>query len=200
MVVRVARQGIKPTRVDPGTYLDSSDEALMLMFQAGDDLAFHALLERHIGLFWRVVKTVFGTVAEIDDLIQDIHLTLWKNRQAWQPGKAKFSTWLYKVAFNRCVDIQRSRQIQLSGTSEFLAGQVVSTEKNPEENFTSHQLANELKKLLKELPGNQRLALELYYYEDIPLPTIADRLEISEVAARALIKRGKQQLRASFSV
>ncbi len=200
MVVRIAGQISRPARIDPAIYLSSTDEALMLMFQEGDDLAFHALLERHVGLLWRVVKTYFGAGADIDDLVQDLNLTLWQNKQAWQPGKARFSTWLYRVAANRCIDLLRKRQEPSAATSaDLLPEQMMARDLSAEDQMVRRQQAEEMKILLEALPENQKIALQLYYYEDASLPQIAGQLAISEVAARSLLKRGKQGLREKLS-
>ncbi len=200
MVVRIAGQSSRPARIDPSIYLSSSDESLMQMFQAGDDLAFHALLERHVGLLWRVAKNYFGAAAEIDDLVQDLHLTLWQNKHAWKPGVARFSTWLYRVAANRCIDLLRKRQEPGAGTgAELLPDQMLARDPSAEDQIVRRQQAEEMKILLEALPENQKIALQLYYYEDASLPQIAGRLAISEMAARSLLKRGKQGLREKLS-
>lgn len=200
MVVRIAGQGSRPHRIDPAIYLSSSDETLMQMFQQGDDLAFHALLERHVGILWRVTRTHFGPTADIDDLLQDLNLTLWQNKQAWQPGMARFSTWLYRVASNRCIDLLRKRQEPGAGTgAELLPEQMLARDPSAEDQIVRRQQAEEMKILLETLPENQKIALQLYYYEDASLAQIAGRLAVSEVAARSLLKRGKQGLRERLS-
>ena len=179
---------------DPNLYLRASDEMLVEMFQAGDSLAFHALQERHASLLWRVVRQYFGASADIDDLVQDISIVLWQNKTAWKPEAARFSTWLYRVAANRCIDILRSRkQLSHDGT---LLEQVQADTLSAHENLERLQLAQTLSDMLRELPQNQKQALELYYYEDVPVEDIARQLQVSELAARSLLKRGKQKLRA----
>lgn len=192
MVVRRASHPPK-TRPNPEFYLNSSDETLMQAFHAGDALAFHALIERHTGMLWKIARQYFGARAEIDDLIQDLTLALWQNKSAWQPGAAKFGTWLYKVASNRCIDLLRKREI-LSHDG-ILPDHLRSGEQTAEDAISHRQLAQQMKVLLDELPVNQKMALTYYYYEDADLPQIADYLSVSEQAARSLLKRGKQKLR-----
>lgn len=192
MAVRIA--GSSPaTRPDPAFYLGSSDEVLMQAFQSGDALAFHALLERHTGMLWKLARKYFGQAAEIDDLIQDLTLTLWQKRDAWKPGAAQFSTWLYRVASNRCIDVLRQKQV-LSHDG-ILPDHIATSSISAEANVERRQLSDHLGKLLAELPGNQKMALELFYYEEASVPQIASRLRVSELAARSLLKRGKQKLR-----
>lgn len=180
------------------SYEEASDEQLMLMFQADDFRAFDVLIHRHTGLIWRVVKQYLGSAHEVEDMIQEISLCLFQNRAAWQPsgganGGAKFSTWLYRVAVNRCIDILRQKKSiqQDAANSEAVPSSVPSAE----ERVAHQQLARHLSELLAELPLQQQRALRLYYYEEASMEQIASSLEVSELAARSLIKRGKQKLR-----
>lgn len=176
------------------SYGEASDEQLMLMFQADDFKAFDVLIHRHTGLIWRVVKQYLGSAHEVEDMIQEVSLSLFQNRTAWQPnGGAKFSTWLYRVAVNRCIDILRQKKSiqQDAANSEAVPSSVPSVE----ERVAHQQLARHLSELLAELPSQQQRALRLYYYEEASMEQIASSLEVSELAARSLIKRGKQKLR-----
>lgn len=192
MVVRIA--GAPPSvRPDPQFYLGSTDEVLMQAFQAGDALAFHALLERHKGMLWKIAGQFFGPRADIDDLVQDLTLTLWQKKNAWQPGLAQFSTWLYKVACNRCIDLSRKKQpLSCDGA---LPDYIPASSPTAEDQMVHRQQAEEMSRLLKELPDNQRRALQLFYYEEATVPQIAGHLAVTELAARSLLKRGKQNLR-----
>ncbi len=177
------------------SYEEASDEQLMLMFQADDFKAFDVLIHRHTGLIWRVVKQYLGSAHEAEDMIQEISLSLFQNRTAWQPnsGGAKFSTWLYRVAVNRCIDILRQKK---SIQKDIANGEAVpSSVPSAEERVENQQLARHLSELLSELPLQQQRALRLYYYEEASMDQIASSLEVSELAARSLIKRGKQKLR-----
>mgnify|MGYP001457333212 CR=1 FL=1 len=177
------------------SYEDASDEQLMLMFQADDFKAFDVLIHRHTGLVWRVVKQYLGSAHEVEDMIQEVSLSLFQNRAAWQPaGGAKFSTWLYRVAANRCIDILRQKKsIQQDAANS--GESVPSSVPSAEEKVAHKQLAKHLSGLLAELPLQQQRALRLYYYEEASMGQIAAKLDVSELAARSLIKRGKQKLR-----
>ena len=194
MAIRTVAETAPRRKIDPALYLDSSDEALMALFQAGDALAFYALLERHTGMVWKIARQFFGPRADMDDLVQDITLSLWQNKSAWKPGIARFSTWLYRVASNKCIDLLRQKQVLThDGISP---DDLVARTLGAEDNLVRHQQAEEIQRLLAELPLSQKLALTLYYYEEAGIGQIAERLEISELAARSLLKRGKQKLRS----
>jgi RNA polymerase sigma-70 factor (ECF subfamily) len=192
MVVRVI-----PGKAGAGlvtSYEKASDEQLMILFQNGDDRAFDCVMRRHTGLFWRLAKNYMGSAAEVDDLMQDVSLTLWQNRNSWSAGQGKFSTWLYRVIANRCIDLLRKKREETPG-DDGIAEHITALPATAEDDLGRQQIAILLDKVLKEMPSQQALALRLYYYEEATVPEIAGRMDVSEVAARSLIKRGKQSLR-----
>lgn len=194
MAIRTVSVAEPRRKVDPALYLESSDDALMAMFQSGDALAFYALLERHTGMVWKIARQYFGPRADIDDLVQEITLTLWQNKSAWTPGQARFSTWLYRVASNKCIDMLRQKRVLIH--DGILPDEIISRDAGAESHMVRQQQAAEMQRLLAELPLSQKLALTLYYYEEAGVPQIAQRLKVTEMAARSLLKRGKQKLRA----
>ncbi len=192
MTIRIADTPAKK----PQPTLDydrQTDEGLMELFQNGDALAFHFLIERHRGLIWAQVRKYFGPTAEVDDVMQDVCLSLWQNRASWKPGIAKFSTWLFRVVSNRCIDILRQKkEIATDSTFDHISSSLMSAEDRVSESQLSHHLSG----LLATLPAQQKTALKLFYYEDADIEQICSRMNLSDQAVRSLLKRGKQKLRS----
>lgn len=191
MTVRIASATERKELPDE-KYIHESDERLMAFFQSGDALAFHYLIERHRGLIWSQIRKYFGPYGDIEDVMQDVCLSLWQNRSSWKPGIAKFSTWLFRVVSNRCIDILRQKkEISTDSSFEHISSSIVSAEQVVSDNQTSHQLL----KLLADLPEQQKLALQLFYYEEAEIAQICEKMALSDQAVRSLLKRGKQKLR-----
>ncbi len=195
MTVRIAPKNAKAEKnqISADRYIRESDEGLMGLFQSGDALAFHYLIERHKGLIRVQVRKYFGAGADVEDIMQDICLSLWQNRMSWKPGVAKFSTWLFRVTANRCIDILRQKkEISTDSNFDHITSGIMSAEERMSESQTSVQLM----KLLTELPSQQQLALKMFYYEDANIGQICQKMSLSDQAVRSLLKRGKQKLRA----
>jgi RNA polymerase sigma-70 factor, ECF subfamily len=175
-------------------YHEAQDDDLMKLFQAGDDQAFQHLLQRHHGLMWRQVKQILGHVSDFDDIVQDISLSIWQRRKDWQAGQCKFSTWLYRIVTNRCIDYARTKKGKSMCALDDV--EILSERQSVEDHISHQQLSGQLKDLLHDLPHQQKLAMQLFYYEDQSVPDIAHALHVSEMAARSLLKRGRQNLRA----
>lgn len=172
---------------------NASEEDLLLQFQHGDEYALNELMARHRGVVWRVAKQYLGSFSEAEDLYQDILLSILQNPGCYQCGTAKFSSWLYRVAVNRCLDIVRSKGYI---TKQNTLDETIPTGlPNAEDNISRHEISTQLRDLLNILPHHQKTALYLYYYEDRNLAFISQSLSVTEGAARALIKRGREKLR-----
>ncbi len=192
MTIRIAPKTEKK-QISIERYIRESDEGLMSLFQAGDAMAFHYLIERHKGLIRLQVRKFFGANGDVEDITQDICLSLWQNRMSWKPGMAKFSTWLFRVTANRCIDLLRQKkEIVTDNNFEHVTSGIISAEERVSESQTSVQLL----KLLAELPVQQSIALKMFYYEDADIGQICQKMALSDQAVRSLLKRGKQKLRA----
>src|ERR1700733_8624655 len=83
------------------------DDALLDRLAANDEVAFRTLVERHIDRAYAIALRIVGNAADAEDVVQDTMLKVWTHRGRWQQGRAKFSTWLYRVVSNRCIDLHR---------------------------------------------------------------------------------------------
>lgn len=178
---------------------DVSDEELLVHVKLGNKSAYNLIVERYLTKLWRLGMSVFHNESEAEDAVQDVFLSLWQNRdtlKSEQDGGAKFSTWIYRVMLNRCIDIKRKRKPQ-TGTevleqvtddgNQSAESVMVETESN------GHLLAH-----LMGIPEKQRLAILLFYYDELSIKEISDKLSMNEPAVRSLLKRGRRTLKERF--
>jgi RNA polymerase sigma-70 factor (ECF subfamily) len=174
-------------------YAVAKDEDLMILAQHEDGKAFDMLMSRHTGLVWKLVKQYMGSLNDVDDIYQDICLTVWQKKNSWKPDIAKFSTWLYRIVTNRCIDLIRARKPQHHDDSLF--DDLESDIQRADDMILNKEIASTLKSCLSELPSQQQRALMMMYYDDHSISNICDRMMLSEDSVRSLLKRGKQKLR-----
>lgn len=123
--------------------------------------------------------------AVADDVAQDVMLRLWSNAGSFDPGRAKFSTWLYQIAYHRCIDELRRR----SRLSEW---------RPDEEEPVAAEGDNRkdaLAAALGRLPERQRSALVLTYYQGLANREVASMMGISVRALESLLVRARKALR-----
>lgn len=176
-----------PPRVRPR----DEDDVLMERLAQGDERAFRRLLERHIDRAFALALRILRNHTDAEDVVQDVMLKVWTQGGNWQSGQAKFSTWLYRVVTNRCLDLCRKpKTTDLENAPEVEDGQ-------PDAVATIHrgEINGLLEKAMSRLPEHQRVALILSYHDDLSNAEIAEILETTVQAVESLLKRGRQQLR-----
>lgn len=167
------------------------DEELLNRLALNDEAAFRTLVERHIDRAFGIALRIIGSRADAEDVVQDTMLKVWTHRGRWQHGRAKFSTWLYRVVTNRCIDLhRRPRTDNVDAVPEPADAQpdVVSTMQRDE---VTHMLED----AMRRLPEQQRVAVILSYHENMSNGEIAEVMDTTVAAVESLLKRGRQQLR-----
>ena len=171
--------------------VEDEDEELLNRLALNDEAAFRILVERHIDRAFGIALRIIGSRADAEDVVQDTMLKVWTHRGRWQHGRAKFSTWLYRVVTNRCIDLhRRPRTDNVDAVPEPADAQpdVVSTMQRDE---VTHMLEN----AMQRLPEQQRVAVILSYHENMSNGEIAEVMDTTVAAVESLLKRGRQQLR-----
>jgi RNA polymerase sigma-70 factor (ECF subfamily) len=173
------------------TPLGGDDDDLLERMRLDDVDAYRALVERHIDHAYAVAMRVLKNPADAEDVTQDAFVKAWVNRHRWDAGRAKFSTWLYRVIVNRCIDKQRLAKTEwLEEVAEPAAdfADAVTV-------IHRRRVYGRLEDALQRLPTQQRVALVLSYYEDMSNVEVADVMGTTVVAVESLLKRGRKRLR-----
>lgn len=172
----------------------ASDEALLARYAQGEPLAARALMERLAPLAYRLALRMLGDAAEAEDVAQDAMLRLWQSAEGWQPGGAKVSTWLYRVAANLATDrLRRRRAVPLDQVAEPADGRPGALD-----GLIEAERAAALEAAMAGLPERQRLAVALRHVEGLPNPQIADIMGIGVEAVESLTARGRRGLMAAL--
>lgn len=168
-----------------------TDDGLLKLIGAGNEAAFRLLVERHIDRGYAVAYRILRNASDAEDVVQDAFLQVWTKRANWQPGKAKFSTWLYRVVTNRCIDqLRRPKTETMENLPELedeTSDQMMSLAKQ--------EASDLLNAAIGRLPEQQRIALVLSYTDNLSNAEIAEIMETSVSAVEALLKRARQKLR-----
>ena len=170
---------------------EPSDDALLAAYASGDLSAAAPLARRHAPRVLSVAQRMLGDAAEAEDVTQEALLRLWKIAPEWEPGRAKISTWLYRVASNLCTDRLRARK-----PVQPLEGANLPHAPGPSvvDEMQDGQRRLALEEALSHLPERQRLAVVLRHIEELPNPEIADSMGVSVEAVESLTARGRAAL------
>lgn len=183
---------------------NNTNEDLMCRTARGDKYAFEALINRHQQPILNFIYRFMGDLTEAEDLTQEVFLRVWKSAGTYRP-EAKFTTWLYRIAANLCINRQRSLRIrkwfsisesdsQQQESSETLIDTAGVTRKTPENDLLQSELSQQVSKALDALPSSQRLAIVLKIYDGMTYLEISQILGRSVSAVDSLLIRAKKSL------
>lgn len=162
---------------------------IILRAQRGDREAFAILFEQYKNLVYKTAYLMLGEAAEAEDALQEIFVQIYRSLSGFDPGKAKFTTWLYRVTFNYCLNYRRKQRpftLPLEEMSLALKSE-----------FPGAQLAEEeiLQQAIGKLTDRQRAVVILRYFWDLPYAEIAQILEIPLGTVKSRIDLALKTLR-----
>ena len=169
--------------------------------QKGDSTAFEQLVLAHQNQIYRLCFRMVGNAEDAADMVQEAFLKAWRNLDRFQ-GDAAFSTWLYRLASNCCLDFLRSqkRRPTVSMTSEDEEGEeqtveVADNSATPEETLLQKEEQREIAQAMASLDEEQRQILTLRVVNDLSYTEIAELLTIKEGTVKSRIARARENLR-----
>lgn len=176
----------------------------------GDRDAYRELVDRHAPMVFALVRRYCADPAEAEDLAQEVFVRAYEGLDDFR-GDAAFSSWLYRIAVNRCRDWAKSPrrddrsldELAEPGTSSGRrsadsaeAAEVgLSTPPEPEETLEREERARRLRRAIGELTPDYAVPFLLKYEEELSYREIAERLDVTEGALKVRVHRARARLR-----
>jgi len=171
------------------------DDRLMVMIGSGDRDAFGVLAARHLDRCVAIACRTLGNRTDAEDVAHDAMLRVWRHAPKWKTGGARFTTWLYRVVVNLCIDRTRRAKPTVGEVPEDIS----DDSPDPEDTLESNQTAEQVRAAVMELPDRQREALVLCFFEGMSNADAADVLEVSVGALEQLLVRARRSLRVTLA-
>jgi len=169
--------------------------------QKGDESAFKFLVETYQD---KVYNTAFGIVqnaADAEDVAQEVFIQVYRSIHSFK-GESKLSTWLYRIATTRALDLLRSKKSKKRfGFIQRLFGDEnepvfeIPDFYHPGVALENKERSAQLFKAISQLPDNQKKAFTLHKLEDLSYHEISKILKTTVPAVESLMHRAKQNLR-----
>lgn len=190
-----ARHALAPMAPESpdGPTAESSDDALMARFCAGDEAAFDLLYARHSGPLLSYLKRFVRDPALAEDLLQTTFLSVVRARGRYEPGSG-VRAWFFAIAANASRDALRRRKAR----PEDLATAALP-EATGEQAWPDPPAARAIEAALDALPVEQREAVLLHKLHGFSFPEIGAALGVSAAAAKVRAHRGYTKLKALLS-
>ncbi len=170
----------------------------MARVATGDSAAFNWLVRAHLPRAYAIARRVLNNQADAEEAAQDAFTKLWVHAADWKEGKAKFTTWLYRIVVNAALDIARKKKLPTTSDETVLAMQADDAA-SIEDRLQVHDQHKALHAALDALTAQQRAAVSLCYFEEMTNPEAAKVMGINIKALEGLLVRARKSLRGLLS-
>jgi RNA polymerase sigma-70 factor (ECF subfamily) len=176
-----------------------NDLLLVELAKNGNEKAFSNLLNRYRDSIYFMLLKMVNNASDAEDLTIEAFGKAFRSLDSFTPDFA-FSTWLFKIATNNCIDFIRKKQIsptpidQLHDDLEHLTVNIQSDLPDPEETLINDQKIAVLRDIVNQLKPRYRNLIELRYYKEYSYEEIATELKLPIGTVKAQLYRAKSLL------
>ncbi|MEY4248412.1 MAG: hypothetical protein RJA87_45 [Pseudomonadota bacterium] len=167
------------------------DADLVLRVGRGDPAAVQALMARKLPRMLALARRMLGDASEAEDVAQEVMVRAWRQAPTWQPGTARFDSWMHRVALNLCYDrLRRQSERPIAEPPD-----QIDPGPAPDAGLMGMEIKDRVEAAIAKLPERQREAIVLCHYQELGNIEAAALMEISVEALESLLSRGRRALR-----
>jgi len=176
-----------------------NDLLLVELAKSGSEKAFSSLLNRYRDSLYFMLLKMVNNASDAEDLTIEAFGKAFRSLDSFTPDYA-FSTWLFKIATNNCIDFIRKKQIsptpidQLQEDLEHITVSLQSDMPDPEETLINDQKIAVLRDIVNQLKPRYRNLIELRYYKEYSYEEISTELKLPIGTVKAQLYRAKSLL------
>lgn len=167
----------------------------------GDPQAFNTLLGQYESRIYAVAVRTCGNAEDAKDCLQETMLRIYKSISGFK-GQSSFSTWVYRIAMNTCLDELRKRKSRPSASLDALVDEgwsPSSQDEGPERHAIRRERRAALMRIIGELPEDMRAAVVLRDIQNLSYEEIAEALDVNVGTIKSRISRGREKLREKIA-
>jgi RNA polymerase sigma-70 factor (ECF subfamily) len=185
----------------------SDEAALIRAAQRGDTQAFEQLVRSYDQQVLRMAYNLLRSPEDARDIYQEAFLRVYRNLPKFR-FDCSFSTWLYRIVANLCLDQIRKRKVRKEEAPavETAAGEVdrfqflaeQRADVDPQRQLMSAEVSSRVNEVLARLTARERLVFEMRHFQGMKLRSIGEALGVTEEAAKNCLFRATQKMRAAL--
>jgi len=169
----------------------SDEEAVVEYLNTQNNYFFEILYQRYSGKVYGKCLTILKDTNLAQDATQDIMMKILLNLSKFG-GRSKFSTWLYSITYNFCIDMVRKKKKDHSVLVEDINNYEGETEEVSDQEILEVRLEN-LKQIMEVMPAGDKSVLMMKYLDGMSIRDISEVIDKSESAVKMKIKRAKHK-------
>lgn len=177
------------------------DEDVVRRVREGDREAYRLLVDRYAPMVFGLVRRHCDEPAEVEDLAQEIFIRAYEGLADFR-GDASFSSWLYRIALNRCRDHAKSARVGRGSSLEAMEEEtgrrprsLSATVPTPEDDLERSERVRRLRRALGELAPDYAVPFLLKYEQGLSYGEMAEMMDATAGALKVRVHRARNQLR-----
>lgn len=159
----------------------------------GDKEAFGSLVDAHKDMVYTVCLRMLSSEADAEEAAQDVFVKAFRYIGSFQ-AKAKFSTWLYRIAYNNCISVIRKKVKMIDLVDDIPEGEIDEGEMNGLESISAEERSKYLKMAIDSLAETDAVVVTLFYYDELSLEEIAGVTGLSNSNIRIKLHRSRKKM------
>ena len=181
---------------------NAEDAALIRRMADADETALGALYDRWVRSLYSLVLHLLRDPDEAEDVVEETFWQAWRKADSYEPSKGAVSTWLLTIGRRKALDRLRARKRSREDPLEDERGfsELPSTSPDPGSEAEASELREHIRAALRELPLEQREALELGYFSGLSQAEIAERTGQPLGTVKTRMRLAMQKLRDPLSI
>jgi len=164
------------------------------MILSGDTAAYRGLVEKHQDLVYTIVHRIISSAEEAEEVAQDVFVKAY-NKLSDYKGEAKFSTWLYRIAYNTAVSHTRKKKVEfLAMDEEVIVNHSEEDVQQQVMGLSTEEQNKLIKKALAILPRTDSLMITLFYYHGKDIEEISEIVGLTQSNVKVKLFRIRKKL------
>lgn len=174
--------------------MEKSNQPNIKAILAGDSREFSVLVDMHKRLVFTVALRMLKNREEAEEVAQDTFIKVYKSLARYK-GDSKLSTWIYRIAYNTCLDRLKKNNRELNNVAiDEIAGFEIKDVDNALERMVSSERSDLIKKCIEKLSSKDAALLTLFYFEEKSLKELGKILNMNDNAVKVGLFRARARL------
>lgn len=174
--------------------MSTNDQVYINRILDGDTNAFAILVDRYKDLVYTLAMRMMKNREEAEEVAQDAFIKTYKSLDKFK-GESKFSTWIYRVAYNTCLDrLKKNKRTQNTVTIDEYTEHQVKTIDNALDKIEASEKKEAIQQCIELLPSDDSFLLTLYYFEELSLEEIGKIVGLKPNNVKVKLFRSRKKL------
>lgn len=181
---------------------------LIKLSRTGDRGAFTELVELYRNKIQQLGYRMLLNKLDSEDIVQETFIRVYLNLNNYDESQ-KFSTWIYRIGKNVCIDLLRKKKpihsLDAAQMAEYeddfsFYSRIPSEDQTPEQIVLQAETQEHIRKVVNKLPDKYKSVINLYYIEELSIQEISDKLDLPVTTIKTRLHRGRDLLKKKWSL